>query len=336
MTAMPDDRVSLDTAIAGLTMTEIIRLQDRLSQDLKRRFEKRVALGFSDIVGSTPYFVRFGDEAGRKLQQRHFDFVHKAVSATGGRIVDTAGDGAFMVFPSVEDAARTFVDLQGVISEDNVTRPRDQQLEVRMGFHFGPVLTDGTNVTGDAVNLASRVTGSGSPGQIRLTRDAFREFSNAAFRVACRPLGPVTVKGVSQPVELLTLRWHDSAVYPDTLKIHETSQEIPLPSLDVITFGRLSEAEGAVGNDIVLSLADEEQTRKISRWHFELRRYPDGFRLRSVSSQVTEVDGSVVEKGGEVPIRPGSRVRVARAATLEFLSRAPAPAPALGETSTID
>jgi len=333
---MPDDTSRLDDVIADLSMTAIIRLQDRLSQDLKRRFEKHLALGFSDIVGSTPYFVRFGDEAGRKLQQRHFDFVQRAVGATGGRVVDTAGDGAFMVFPSVEAAARTFVDLQGVISEDNVTRPRDQQLEVRMGFHFGPVLTDGVHVTGDAVNLASRVAASGNPGQSRLAREAFRELSNAAFRVACRSLGSVPVKGVSQPVELLSLQWHDSSVYPDTLRIHETGQEITLPSLDVITFGRLGEAEGVVGNDVVLALADEEQTRKISRWHFELRRHPNGFRLRPVSNQVTEVDGQVIEKGADVPIRPGSRVRVARAAVLEFLSRAPLPLPGLGETSTID
>ncbi|HXJ19470.1 MAG TPA: hypothetical protein VMT03_04485, partial [Polyangia bacterium] len=89
-------RTKLEDVIAGLSMTEVIRLQDRLSQDLKRRFEQQVALGFSDIVGSTPYFARFGDEAGRKLQQRHYDFVQRATAATGGRVVDTAGDGVFL------------------------------------------------------------------------------------------------------------------------------------------------------------------------------------------------------------------------------------------------
>src|SRR5438876_508462 len=58
-----------------LTMTEIIRLQDTLSQVLKRRFEKNMALVFTDIVGSTPYFQRFGNEAGRGRQQRHFDLL---------------------------------------------------------------------------------------------------------------------------------------------------------------------------------------------------------------------------------------------------------------------
>ena len=49
-----------------LSMTEIIRLQNMLSTSLVRRFECHRALVFSDIVGSTPYFARFGDEAGEQ------------------------------------------------------------------------------------------------------------------------------------------------------------------------------------------------------------------------------------------------------------------------------
>jgi class 3 adenylate cyclase len=334
---MSDDRgrTALDEAIEGLSMTEIVRLQDRLSQDLKRRFERRIALGFSDIVGSTPYFARFGDEAGRKLQQRHYDFVHAAAAATDGRVVDTAGDGVFLVFPDVDAAASAFVDLHARISDDNVTRARDQQLQVRIGFHYGPVLTDGQQVTGDSVNLASRVAGTADPGEIRLTREAFRELSNAAYRISCRSLGATSVKGIAHPIDLLSLVWRDGSIYPDLIRIHETAQDIPLPTQDVITFGRLADADGGVGNDVVLTLGNDEQTRKISRWHFELRRHPDGFRLRPVSDQITEVDGHVVARGAEAVIRPGSRVRVARAATLEFLSRTSAPI-AVGETAAVD
>ena len=56
----------------SLTLTEIIRLQNQLSAALTRRFERPYALVFSDIVGSTAYFARYGDEAGGRLQQQHF------------------------------------------------------------------------------------------------------------------------------------------------------------------------------------------------------------------------------------------------------------------------
>jgi predicted component of type VI protein secretion system len=72
----------------------------------------------------------------------------------------------------------------------------------------------------------------------------------------------------------------------------------------------------------VLLLPDDTDA-KISRWHFELRRHPGAFMLRPVSEQLTELDGQLIAKGAEAPIRPGSVVKVGRVLTLEFVSRAP-------------
>jgi class 3 adenylate cyclase len=77
-----------------LSLTEIIRLQNQLSDVVTRRFEKPLALCFSDIVGSSQYFARFGDEAGQRLQQQHVDLLSEALTGTDGRIIHTAGDGA--------------------------------------------------------------------------------------------------------------------------------------------------------------------------------------------------------------------------------------------------
>ena len=46
-----------------------------------------LALVFSDIVGSTPYFERFGDAAGHQLQQLHFDVLGRCLPARGGRVI---------------------------------------------------------------------------------------------------------------------------------------------------------------------------------------------------------------------------------------------------------
>src|SRR5437868_11862147 len=146
----------------------MIQLQTRLGEALKRRFEKRLCLCFSDVVGSTPYFARFGDAAGRGLQQRHLDLLGQALAGHGGRIVDTAGDGAFTVFAGVEQAAESFIALENLASAQNAGYAREHQLAVRIGLHYGPALTDGVAVTGDSVNYAARVASSGGPGEIRL------------------------------------------------------------------------------------------------------------------------------------------------------------------------
>src|SRR5438445_9090309 len=111
-----------------LTLTETIQLQTALGEALKRRFEKQLCLCFSDVVGSTPYFARFGDAAGRGLQQRHFDVLETALKKHGGRLVDTAGDGAFTAFPSTEIAADACIDMEELISAQNASYAREPQL----------------------------------------------------------------------------------------------------------------------------------------------------------------------------------------------------------------
>ncbi len=307
--------MTLDTET--LTLTEIIQLQIQLSQTLQRRFERPLALAFTDVAGSTQYFSRFGDEAGRRLLQRHIDLLHAVLPSAEGRIVDTAGDGAFTCFPSAELGRKAMVGLQQTIMHNNLHFGREEQLVIRCGMHFGNVLTDGLVVTGDAVNLCARVAGTANGGEIRLTRAAFLEFS-PNFRLRCRNIKQVEMKGIGRPVEVLTLEWRDTSQYPSHVLFHETGQEFPLPDQDVISFGRLREMRGMPANDIILELPDERQTLQISRWQFELRRRPEGFLLRPVSDQVTEVDGVAVSKGQDVPLLPGMRVRVARLLTLEF------------------
>jgi|SRR5262245_12781066 len=312
-----------------LSMTEIIRLQNLLQQELTRRFERYVALGFSDIVGSTPYCERFGDAAGRRQQQLHIDLLNECLPPSQGRIVDTAGDGAFMAFSGAEAAIAALIEFHKRISRENASRSREHQLQVRIGAHWGPVLTDGVAVSGDSVNLCARVAASSEVGEIRLTREMFKELP-AQHRLSCHPLGVVELKGILRPTELLALEWRDRAVYPTRVRIEETGEEMRLPQQDIISFGRLREHEGALANDIVLALRDPMQTQQISRWHFELRRFPDGFRLRALSSAITEVDGVPVTKGQEVLIKPGSKARLGRVLSLTFTS---APRPGLAEGS---
>lgn len=301
----------------SLTLTEIIQLQTQLSQTLQRRFERNLALVFTDVAGSTQYFARFGDEAGRRHVQRHIDLLNKVLPASSGRIVDTAGDGAFTCFPNVEAARKAMVELQQSIMRENLLYTREQQLVVRVGIHFGHVLTDGVIVSGDSVNLCARVTGTASGGEIRLTRAAFQELS-PANRLRCGNVHMEEMKGIGRPVEVMTLEWRDTSLFPANVMVLETREEFPLPDQDVISFGRLREMKGMPANDIVLEPRDPKLAMQISRWHFELRRRPEGYVLRPLSDQITEVDGILVPKGQEMPVRPGNTVRLARVLTLLF------------------
>lgn len=207
--------------VERLSLTDIIRLQTRLNEAVKRRFERTLALVFTDVAGSTTYFARFGDVAGRQLQQRHLDLLAKTLVAAGGRVVDIAGDGAFSCFADVESATTSVLALAEAASAQNATVGYDHQLHLRMGVHWGHVLTDGTVVTGDAVNLCARVMGTCDPGEIRLTQGVFRELSRE-LRLLCRPLPPAQLKGIADAVSLMRLETRDRNRFPQLLKIVST------------------------------------------------------------------------------------------------------------------
>ncbi len=303
-------------------MTEIIRLQTVLSQELTRRFERSAALAFTDVVDSTAYFAQFGDEAGRRLQQLHFDLLERCLPALDGRVVDTAGDGAFACFSSAQAAASAMAALQTRVSIENEDRPRAHQLSLRIGLHWGHVLTDGVQVTGDAVNLCARLVATALPGQIRLSRDLFQALDQHQ-RVACRPLPAVALKGIARSIEAFALQWRDPGRFPSEVVIRETGQRIELPGRDTLTFGRGDTQDAASPPDVALVLPDAMASKQISRRQFELRSRARGYTLKALSAQITEVDGAIVARDQEVPVRPGSCVRLGGVMTLDFVALSP-------------
>lgn len=301
----------------ALSFHELIRLRDDLSSALHRRFARSFALVFTDVVGSTQHFARFGDASGRALQQRHFDHLNAAIALGGGRVVDTAGDGAFTVFATVDAAVRSMVGMLGAMLLANHSRDRAQRLTVRVGVHWSSVLTDGRVVSGDGVNLCARVAGAAEPGGILITRAGFAELASD-LRPMCRDPHGLDLKGIPFPVEVMRVEWLDRSRFPTHVDVIETATAVSLPEQEVISFGRLSTNEGVAANDVVLLLPDEQATQHISRWHFELHRGSGGFVVRPLSSQGVEVDGVHVARGGSATLTPTSTVRVGGVVTLRF------------------
>jgi len=302
-----------------LGLTELIRLQSRISELLTRKFERSLAIAFSDVVGSSSYTARHGDEAGRVLQQRHLDVVVPTVAAHRGRIVDTAGDGAFCVFDGVTDAVHALADLQRGVQARNTTLAPDHHLAVRTAAHFGKALTDGQVVSGDAVNFCARVAASAIAGEVRLTRGAFHELGSAE-RARCRALPLVSLKDFGEGIPVFAYEWRELARFPVALKVEETGAELLLPDKEVVTIGRLrNNPNGTPANDLVIVLPDADRAVLVSRWHLEVRRRPDGLVVRSVSDRATELNGATLPKGVDAEVRAGDVVRLAGVVTLTFL-----------------
>lgn len=301
----------------SLTLREIIRLQNQLSTCLARRFEKWLAIIFSDIVGSTAYFQRYGDQAGRQIHQQHLDLLAANLEGSDGRIVDTAGDGALLAFTRIEDATEFSIRFHRARWHAYRATLPEHRWQTRTCIHWGPTLTDGTTVAGDTVNLCAKLAATAHPEEILMTSQAVSELPKQ-YRTACQPVDSIQLLGLPGTFEAFQLRWRDPREIPRFLVILETGQQIPIPDKSVISCGRFSDQTSGNSNDIILALPDPLLSQRISRWHFELRSEGDQLFLRAVSDKPTVVNGINLLKGEKATIENGARVQLSGVMTLTF------------------
>jgi class 3 adenylate cyclase len=318
----------------SLTLTEIIHIQNELSAHLARHYQKCQALLFTDIVGSTAYFSRFGNEVGRRLHQRHIDLINNSIQGIGGWIVDTAGDGAFLSFEHVSNALEFVSRFQSLRGAENLGIPPEHHIKTRTAIHWGTVLTDGKIVSGDPVNLCAKLVSATPSEQVYLSQSVFAELLTEQ-RLRCLPVEPILIPGLERAIEAFSYSYLDLDRYPQAILIQESGETFNLPQQPVTTFGRLKEYNGRKANDIVLTHGDPALTQHISRWHFEIRRMPTGLILRSLTVQPTEVCGKAIGRGEEAAITAGAIVRVSNVLTLQFLKHSHSTSTELEQPTTI-
>jgi class 3 adenylate cyclase len=117
--------------------------------------------------------------------------------------VNALGDGFLSRFDTPSAAVACAVAIQRRLDKqrnDNGFAP-----SVRIGIHSGDAVEDGTDLIGAVINLASRVTAAGEPGEIIITEPVADQLGDR-FDVEDR--GLVALKGVGQPRHLLAVPWH--------------------------------------------------------------------------------------------------------------------------------
>lgn len=126
----------------------------------------RLALLFSDIEGSTALLQRLGPRDFAALLSRHHEACREVWRRHGGTVVDTAGDGFFVVLPSARHAALAAAEAQRALAV--------LDLRVRMGIHLADLAPGTTGYVGLEVHRAARLAAAAHGGQVVLTDEASR------------------------------------------------------------------------------------------------------------------------------------------------------------------
>jgi adenylate cyclase len=135
------------------------------------------AIVFTDIVGYTMLAQR--DEAlAIRLLDTHNSLVRSVLKHHTGREVKTMGDAFLLEFDSALDAVMFAVEVQTSFKDHNSASPDDQIVHVRIGIHVGDVVHRGSDVLGDAVNIASRIVDFAEGGGICISGQVHDQVRN--------------------------------------------------------------------------------------------------------------------------------------------------------------
>jgi adenylate cyclase len=155
---------------------------------------------FTDMVGFTGMAQRNESLAMELLEEQRI-LMRPFFAKYRGREVKTIGDAFLIEFSSALEAVKCAVEIQGALTKDNANRPSDRKLVVRIGVHLGDVIYNGSDIGGDAVNVASRIEPLSPAGGVCVSGQVYESVVNKVG-VAFESMGTPQLKNVATSVNV--------------------------------------------------------------------------------------------------------------------------------------
>ncbi len=194
---------------------------------------KLAAIFAADIAGYSRLMGR--DEVGTLDRLRACRAVmDQLIAGHRGRIFNTAGDSVVADFASAVDAVQCAVAVQDAIGKGNSSRPAGEVMRFRIVIHVGDVIVEGTNLFGDAVNIAARLEAVAEPGGICVSATV-RDQIGTKLPVGFIDLGEQQVKNIAQPI-----RAYQIGAVTNSLAAGASLPLPDKPSIAVLPFANMS------------------------------------------------------------------------------------------------
>jgi adenylate cyclase len=204
-----------------------------------------VAVMYADMVGYSRLIGLDDAETLERLRNLRQKLIDPTIEEHGGRIVQTGGDSLLIVFNSIDGAVRCAVKVQEHVPIADGDQPPDRAIRFRVGINIGDAIPDGTDLHGDAVNVAARLQAACPPGGICVSRSV-RDHVHGRLDLSFEGLGPLNLKNIVRPVEAFVVKSDVAATTSNSVarsRVQGTGETLPLPdkpSIAVLAFTNMS------------------------------------------------------------------------------------------------
>src|SRR6266851_840315 len=186
---------------------------------------------FTDIVGFTLLSQRNESIALSVLDEQR-ELLRPIFIKHSGREVKTIGDAFLVEFPSALSAVKCAYEIQKTTRESNSSLPEERRVLLRIGVHLGDIVESQGDISGDAVNVASRIESLADGGGVCLTRQVYDQVQNK-FELPLTSIGPKSLRNVSSSMEVyrMVMPWDDArTILPSE---HDTRRIAILPFANI-------------------------------------------------------------------------------------------------------
>jgi adenylate cyclase len=207
-----------------------------------------LALLYSDIAGSARLAAHLQSLYASVLD-KHNKIIRSLLQLHNGQVIEARGEGFFIAFKDPEEAVRAAIAIQQSIN--HYKWPEQDQLRIRLGLHWGQVISAEETLTGTEVHRTSRICRAAHGEQILLSQSLLDKLKSKHIEdLNIHKLGEYLLKDFDESLSLYQL---DAPGMKTNFPLLRT--ESASPSIAVLPFYNMN--EDLRGDYLGLGIAEE-------------------------------------------------------------------------------